>query len=247
MAELHGLGRIESIGSATMDKGMRMLNDLRVTDPKKYMDASIAMVRAMGGGEGQPRIYKEVKVEPAAQTHQGMTFTHVAVVADIDKLVELSGNVPGQADMMKAMFGDGRINYWYGTDNKRLLQVIAPNWEDARSLIDGYLKGEGGVGQAAGFKAVRSELPQKANVLAILDTQATVRMYVNMFSMILKKPELKVPDDMPKEPVYLGGSLTPYPSEGYEFHTVIPGAVGTVIAKGVIPIFQNLGAPGANQ
>ena len=51
---------------------------------------------------------------------------------------------------------------------------------------------------------------------------------------------------MPKEPAFLGVSLTPQPSEGYEFHLVIPSPVGTVIAKGVVPIFQGLAAPGAN-
>jgi hypothetical protein len=68
-----------------------------------------------------------------------------------------------------------------------------------------------------------------------------------MFSAMLKKPDLKVPEEMPKDPTFLGASLTPHPSEGYEFHAVIPSSVGTVIAKGVVPIFQGLAAQGANQ
>jgi hypothetical protein len=247
VAELHGLGRIETIGSVSMEKGMRSLNDIQVADPKKYMDASVAVIRAMSGGKGQASLYKDLKVEPDAQTHQGMAFTHVAVSIDLDKLAEMSGNAPGQLETMKAMFGDGKINYWYGTDGKQVLQVVAPNWEDARSLIDGYLKGVGGVGQTAGFKAVRTELPQEVSVLLLFETQALVRMYVNLFSGILKKPDLKLPDDMPKEPAFLGASLTPHPSEGYEFHLVVPSTVGTVIAKGVVPMVQGLAPPGANQ
>jgi hypothetical protein len=239
-AALHGMGRIESLGFASMVKGMRSLNDFKVDDPKKYVEANIAMLKAMSGGEGQLPIYKDIKIEPDSQKHQGLTFTHVALTMDIDKLAGLAGNVPGQAESMKAMFGDGKFSYWYGTDGKRLLQVIAPNWEDARTLIDGYLKGEHGVGETAGFKTVRAELPREGSILALVEVQAVIRMYVNLFATILKKPDLKVPDDMPKDPTFLGASLTPHPSEGYEFHTVIPSSVGTVIAKGVVPIFQGL-------
>ena len=64
MAELHGMGRIETIGSVSMDKGMRSLNDIKVDDPKKYIEASIAMLRAMSGGEGQVK---------SLQGHQGRT------------------------------------------------------------------------------------------------------------------------------------------------------------------------------
>ncbi len=247
MTEFHGMGRIESIGSASMDNGMRTLNDIKVDDPKKFMDASIAMLQAMSGGEGPANFYKEFKVEPAAQTHQGITFTKVAATMDVEKLAQLAGNAPGQPEMMKAMFGDGKLTYWYGIDGKRVFQVVSPNWDDARSLVDGYLKGTNNVGQTAGFKAVRSELSPKASMILLYETQALVKMSVNMFSTIMKNPNLKVPDEMPKDPAFLGLSLTPQASEGYELDFVIPSGVGTVIAKGVIPIFQGLAAPGANQ
>jgi hypothetical protein len=49
---------------------------------------------------------------------------------------------------------------------------------------------------------------------------------------------LKAPEDMPKEAAYVGGSLTPHPTDGYEFHLVVPSAVGTVVAKAMLPLFQ---------
>jgi hypothetical protein len=52
---------------------------------------------------------------------------------------------------------------------------------------------------------------------------------------------------MPKDPAYLGASLTPHASQGYELHLTVPSAVGTVIAKGLVPMMQGAGAPGANQ
>ena len=147
-------------------------------------------------------IYKELKVDPAAQTHQGLTFTHVSATIDMEKLAEMSGNNPGQLETMKAIFGDGRMNVWYGTDGKRILKVAAPKWEEARALIDAYLKGDGGVGQTAGFKAVVSELPGRASFLMLFSTQGIVRMMANQFATISKNADLKVPEDMPKEPAY---------------------------------------------
>jgi hypothetical protein len=247
MAELHGLGRIESLGTASMDKGMVAINDIKTEDPKRFIEKSLAILRAMSGGEGQSGLFKDVKVEPAAQTLRGLTFTQASATVNMDKLAEISGNNPAQLESMKAIFGDGRMNYWYGTDGKRLLQVVAPKWEDAKTLIDDYLKGAGDVGQATGFKAVLSELPGRASFLMLFSTQGLVRILANQFATLSKNPNLKAPDDMPKEPAYLGVSLTPHPSEGYELHLVIPSPVGAVVAKGMVPLFQAIGGAGANQ
>ena len=159
-AELHGLGRIESLGTAAFEKGMRSFKVVRVSDPKKYIDASVAMNRAMSGGEGLAGLFTDFKVESGAQTYEGLTFTHITATMNVEKLAEASGNQPGQAEALKTMLGDGRISTWYGTDGKRLFEVAAPTWDEAKSQIDPYLKGTGGVGQTAGFKAVRSELPE---------------------------------------------------------------------------------------
>ena len=44
-AELHSLGRIESLGTAAFEKGIRSFKEIRVGDPRKYIDASVAMNR----------------------------------------------------------------------------------------------------------------------------------------------------------------------------------------------------------
>jgi hypothetical protein len=243
-ADLHAMGRIESLGGMSMDKGMRGISEIWTEDPKKFIDAVLSMLRAMG--EGEAKIYKEFKVDTAAQTYRGMTFTHASGMLDPEKLAELVGNNPAQQESMKAMFGDGRLSYWYGTDGKRLLQVIAPNWEDARSLIDAYLDGNRGIGRSTGFKAARGELPERASLLLLYSTQELVRMMARQSAAVTKNPDLKPPADMPAEPAYLGVSLTPHASEGYEIHLVIPSPVGTVIAKGLVPIIQGLAPPGAN-
>ncbi len=68
-----------------------------------------------------------------------------------------------------------------------------------------------------------------------------------MFSTIMKNPNLKVPDEMPKDPAFVGVSLTPHPSEGYEFHFVIPSDGGDGHRQGRGPDLPGPGRPGANQ
>lgn len=242
-AELHAMGRIETLGGMSMEKGMRGISEIWTGDPKKLIDAMLSLLRAMN--EGETRIYKDFKVDPATQAHRGMTFTHASGTLDPDKLAELGGNNPAQQESLRAMFGNGRLSYWYGTDGKRLLQVMTPNWEDAKSLVDTYLDGNRGIGQSAGFKAVRGELPDRASLLLIYSSQELVRMMARQFATVTRNPDLKPPADTPAEPAYLGVSLTPHAAEGYEIHVEIPSPVGTVVAKGLVPIFQGL-APGAN-
>src|SRR5262245_2349762 len=105
-AQLHGLGRVESIGAVSMGNGIRGLKEITHTasDPKKYIEACLAMLQAMKeGGENQFNFYKEVKVESNAKTYQGMSFTHVIATLDLDKLTQLGGNNPAQAANLKAM------------------------------------------------------------------------------------------------------------------------------------------------
>jgi hypothetical protein len=80
----------------------------------------------------------------------------------------------------------------------------------------------------------------------LFSTQGLVRMFANIFATVTKNPGLKPPDDMPKEPAYIGASLTTHAAEGFEVHLVLPGAAGTVVAKGLVPLFQGLAPPGAN-
>jgi hypothetical protein len=247
VAEFHGLGQIEQITAMSMDKGMTGLSEMRVDDPRKYITAAVNLVRSMGEGAGRSGIYKDLKVEENARTDGGLTYTHVSATMDVHKLAELAGNQPAQVENLKTMFGDGQVGFWYGTDGKRVLQVIAPTWDEAKSLIDRYSTGKSSVGEDANFKAVRSELPEQASVLLVFNAQGLVRMMVRSIGAVTKRPDLKAPEDMPKDPAYLGVSLTPHAAQGYEFHLAIPSTVGIVIAKGFVPMIGGLAPPGANQ
>lgn len=226
---------------------MSMVNDVSVSDPKKFLDATLAMLRAMKGGEGQLNFFKDVKVEPDVQTYQGLTFTKIVASLDLDKLAQIGGNNPAQVEAMKSMFGGDTLTYWYGTDGKnRLLQVMAPTWEAVKVQVGSYLKGETGIGSSPGYKAVRAEMPDRASLFVLFDTQSLVKMMVSQLATTLKNPDLKVPDTLPKDPAFLGGSIAPRPPLGFEFHLVIPSSVGAVIEKGLLPVFQSLQAGAAN-
>jgi hypothetical protein len=245
MAELEALERVESLGAVKMTGGIRGMNDIVVSDPRKYVDANLALVESFKGGEGPLNVYKDVKVERNAKTYEGMTFAHVVMSIDLDRLAKLGGNVPGQAENMKAMFGGESMSFWYGTDGKRLLQVMASSWDEARAQLDAYLKGDGGIGGSAGFKAVRAQLPPQASLLAMLSAQNFARMFATQLATMTKNPNVKPPADLPKDPALVGFSLTPRPPAGIEFHLVVPASVGSVIDKGIVPMFRQLqaGAP----
>jgi hypothetical protein len=70
-------------------------------------------------------------------------------------------------------------------------------------------------------------------------------MMTRQFATIAKNADLKAPEDLPKEPAYLGASITPQASEGFEFHLVVPSPVGIVISKGMESMIRALA--GANQ
>jgi hypothetical protein len=248
LGEFQGLGRIETTGAFSMGNGMRGLSEFSVSDPRKYIDATLAMLEAMkGAGESPLNVYKDIKVERDAKTCRGIAFTQIITTVDLDKLTRLAGNNPAQAEGMKAMFGGGTVSYWYGTDGRRAFQVMAPNWDDAKAQVESYLDGKDGIGATAAFKAVRSQLPEQASLLVLLSTQGLIRMFASQFAAMFQNPDLKVPADLPKDPVFLGVSLTPRAPAGYEFHLVVPSSVGPVVNKGLIPILQGLRPPGGNQ
>src|SRR5262249_8245365 len=171
-AKLHGIGRIESVG-AVMNIGMTAITELFVPDPAAYIDACVATAQAMQeGGDGQPGLYKDVKIERDAQTADGLKFTQVSFKMDTEQMQKLVGNAPGQAEMMKAMLGKGDLSQWYGTDGKRLIQIGARSWDEARKMLDSFTNAGGGVGRTAGFKAATSELPERANLVVVFNVQS---------------------------------------------------------------------------
>ncbi len=235
------VGRVETIGSITFDGGLRGMYVTHVADPKKYIAASQASIQALKGGEGPSSGFKDVKIESNGENYQGLTFSHIIATFDFDKLAQLNPNNPAAAAAVKSMFGGETMNSWLGTDGQRVFQVTAPTWNDVKAQIDTFLKGNAGIGTVAGFKSVRSRLPEQANLVVLVSAQGLVRM--SQFAATHNKPDLKAPGDLPKEPVLFGVSLTPRSPFGYEFHLVVPSQIGPIFEKDLVPLFQSITPP----
>jgi hypothetical protein len=243
LAQLGELGRIETVGSVAFANGMRGLNVVKVADPEKYIAVNLAMMQAMKEGE-LSNFYKDVKIDPKAGTYQGIAFSHIVLTLDLEKMAKLNPNNPSAAAAMKSMFGGETMSSWLGTDGKKVFQATTPTWNDVKAQVDAFLKGNAGIGSLAGYKSVRSRLPDQSSFLMLASAQGLVRMMATQLALTLNKPDLKAPADLPSEPVFFGGSLTPRPPSGYEFHLVLPSKVGPVLEKGLVPLFQGVQGPG---
>jgi hypothetical protein len=182
---------------------------------------------------------KDATIERNAQRHRGFVLHHTKITWDAEKLAQGAQNIPNGAGAMKALMGES-INTWYGTDGKVVLSVAAPDWAKAKELIDAYFDGKGTVGQSAGYRAVRSKLPDRVSSLFLVSAQGLVRMMSGVLSATAPdNPALKAPADLPKEPALFGGTSVSSP-EGIEFETFIPSGVGPVFEKGLVPLFQGM-------
>ncbi len=244
-AKLREIGRIETVGGVTFDKGMNMVSLSRVANPKKYVEAIQALSLSMKGNKDGGSYIKDIKVESNVATYRGFTFSHVSTTLDFDKLANLGPQSGATIASLKSLYDGDVQNNWYGTDATRVLQVMAPKWEDAKAQIDSFLDSKTDIGVTPAYKAIRSELPERNNLLSLVSIQGVAKMMAKQLAATANKPPFSLPADMPKEPALFGVSLTPLPPAVYEFHLVLPSTVGPVIEKGLIPLFQNLQAPAA--
>jgi hypothetical protein len=241
MRKFDALGPVETLGSSSFDKGLGMFTVAESGDNAAYLEATEAVLKAVGAPGAPANIYKEVKVEHDAQKHRGMTFAHVSAVVDEEKLKALGAAAAPES--IKAMFGDGSLNSWVGGDGKRAIQVMAPTWDEARARLDAFLDGKSTVGAAPAFKAVRSELAGRASFEMILSAQGFVKMMARQLALTANRPEIADLPGLPEEPAFLGVSATPTQPRGYELRLSAPAAVGPVVEKGLIPVFEALQRP----
>ena len=242
LKRFHELGRVETLGTASFENGMRAFNLIHADDPKEYIAASRAMLLAMKGADGPLNLYKDVKVEPDAQNDRGVSFTRVTAVFDAEKLEKL-GAAGNGASSFKAMFGGDSMSYWIGVDGDCVIHITTPTWEQAKAQIDAFKNGESPVGKTPAFKAVRSGLADRASFMMIVDAQGFARMIAAQLSASLNKPELKDLAGLPREPAFFGLSLTPRAPNGYEFRFSLPSPVVPVFENGMVPLFRNLQRP----
>jgi hypothetical protein len=233
------VGRVESIGVSSGEKGARRLDVMKAANPRKLVEATTAMMKAMKPAQDAPlNFIKDVSFKPAAQRYRGYDFSEARIVLDLEKLARLQP-APGAADAMRSAFGGDTMLTWFGTDGKLVLSVSAKDWDEARGMIDAYLDGKNPVGDVAGFRGTRAKLPDQVTLLGLLSAQGIVRQVTNQLATMLQNPDLKPPADLPKEPVMLGGSLAAGKA-GYQFQLVVPSAAGPVVEKGMGPVIRTI-------
>src|SRR5262249_39179029 len=147
-------------------------------DPAKGMDAQLKLIEAMGAGTTfQSGALKEKpKVQPKAEKYKGFELTSVQLTWDFDKMMEQAGGaqqLPEEAkkqmvEMWKKLLGE-KMNYWFGTDGKVVVQVIAKDWKAAEKLLDQYFTGKDTVGAVQAFADARKEMPADATMLVLVD------------------------------------------------------------------------------
>ncbi|MBX6314586.1 MAG: hypothetical protein IRY99_16985, partial [Isosphaeraceae bacterium] len=228
----------EVIAASSMSGGLRYISQTTVKDPQKFVQGMTAMMAAMKSG-GEQDFIKDAKVESQAQSHKGFALHKATFTYDLDKLAKMQPNTPGGAQAIKAMLGGDTSTTWYGTDGKVVLAVTAKDWNEAQRQIDALLTGQGSLGEAPGYEAARSKLPQNVTAMILISAQGIVRQMSSALNAMMPGANANPPIDMPKEPALLGASITNTPA-GYQFNFAMPSAVGKVIEKGLLPLFQGL-------
>lgn len=237
LAKLRNHGNLEVVGGMAIADGMRMLGFTKVADPKAFIDDTQAVRKA----ERARSYIKESTITPDANSHRGISFTRLEMTLDLDKLAKLNQLQPADpavGDNIKAMLGSNRVTTWYGSQNSQVIQLTAPSWEKAQDLLDASLDGRNTLGATPGFKAVRDKLPERASLLGLFSAQGLVRQVVISLSNMTRNPDLKPPDNLPKDAALIGVSLTPAAPNGYEFRLVVPSTVGPVFEQGFSPVLR---------
>jgi hypothetical protein len=229
-------GRIESVACFSVGNGIKTFDVTNLTDPKSFVDAFNGTMKLMQAVDSPSNFYKDFKTTPNVETYRGFTFTKIEMTFDFEKLAKLMPNNPAGIEGMKAMYGGDKMTTWLGVSDTQMIKANAATWSDVKAQIDSYFKGDDGIGASAGFKATRAKLPEQANILVLISAQGLVRQIMAQMAMMMPNAPKQAPADMPKDPAFIGVSLTPSAPNGFEFRLVIPSTVGPVIEKGIMPL-----------
>ena len=226
LAKQREQGRVEGVTAMSIGKGVKAFNLYNVSDPRAMLATSEATMNALKSADTPVNIYKDVTITRDAETYGGFKFCRVEMTIDPEKVEKLAAGNPAQAQQMKSMFGGDKMTSWLGVNDKQMLQITAPTWDEAKAQLDAYAKGQGTLGASPGLAAARAKMPKDVNVLMLLSAQGILRQVAAQFGA----PNAP---DMPKEPALIGASLTTTPGTGFEFRLVVPSSVGPVFEKGM--------------
>jgi hypothetical protein len=178
LKELSENGRtIELSAGDIMNQGA--LEIAHYKDAAKAVSSRLKMFKAMTktASFGSVPLKGKPEIKEEAEAAGAFKFHLVKLTFDFDKAVE---NLPEmirdatRTSMLK-MMGE-RANTWFGSDGKKVISVSAKNWNDARTVIDAYLKGDKPIAKDESFQATRKNLPPEATLIFVADTARLVEM-----------------------------------------------------------------------
>jgi hypothetical protein len=193
-------------------------------EPAKAMEAQLQLYKALYTGDTPSAAVLKGKpvIKAGAEKYAGFTMNSVQLVWDFDKMTEQAGTgLPDEAKKQmaegyKKMLGE-KMNLWFGTDGKVVLQVIANDWASARRLLDQHFKGGKAVGDVPTFRDVRKELPAQATLLGVIDMAQYLGVVADFAKPILGG-FIPLPPGFPAagkgQPTFVGGAVTLGPQRG---------------------------------
>jgi hypothetical protein len=194
-------------------------------DPARAVQAQLKLFKtlATGGTFSYGVLKGKPVIQAGAQKYGDFTLNSVHLVWDFDKMAEQSGGpaLPEEAkkqmaEGMKKLLGE-KLNVWFGTDGKVVLQVTAKDWAGARRLLDQHFKGGKVIGDVPAFRAVRKELPAEATMLGVIDMVQYLGVLAEFVKPILGN-FMPLPPGFPAagkgQPTYVGGALALRPQRG---------------------------------
>jgi hypothetical protein len=228
-------GRQEVAGAMSFGNGINVINVSNPEDPRALIDSTKQMMTSMKDNA----MMKDVKIEENAETYKDIKFTKISATFDLDKMVAAQPNNPQAKQVLEGMFGkDATMTSWYGTDGKQVISITGKSFDQVKPKLDALLGGSGGIGQSAGFKAVRSKLPEQVGMVLLVNAQQLVTQMSSLMSSVTGA-DMPAPTGMPKDAVFFGGSIGSSKA-GTQFDFVVPSTVGPVFEKGFGPMIQGM-------
>ncbi|QJW98972.1 hypothetical protein [Frigoriglobus tundricola] len=185
------------------------------TDAKKAVAALVGCYEAISaGGRIQSVVLKDApKVTPAARKHKGFTFTEIRLAFDFEATVKdlPDGLKENTREQLKRMLAE-KTTLWIGTDGKAVVLLTAKDWGTAAGTLDQFLDGRKPIGNTAGYKLTRQNLPPETSALLLTETGQTLTALLDA----VRAMEGTVPD-LPKigkikplkgDPTFLGVAVT---------------------------------------
>ncbi len=193
-------------------------------DPAKAVDATLKLLQAMSsGGTLQSGVLKEKPViKKNAQKYKDLQLNSVHIVWDLEKMAEASGGGAGLPEEARKQLAEGmkklmgpEMNFWFGSDGKEYVQVVAKDWPAAEKLLDGYYNRKNTVGDVAAFRAVRKDLPAEATFVVLFDVVQYAAAVLDFVKPLIGGA-MPLPPNFPAapdkaKPTYMGVAATAVP------------------------------------